>query len=85
MSDGVEFPAKPKCQFRGVSCAALRFPDGYPYCSQAKDERPELRPGMGAQVRGLDPICDLPAIGGLMSRADGVLRAVLTDRAILPE
>ena len=65
MSDGAAFPAKRKCQFGGASCGALRFPDGYPYCSQAKDERPELRPGMGTQVRGLDPICDLPAIGGL--------------------
>lgn len=65
MSDGMEFPAKPKCEFRGEACLSLRFPDGYPYCSILPDERPQLRPGMGAQVRGLEPICELPAIGGL--------------------
>lgn len=29
MSDGVDFPAKRKCQFDGASCAALRFLDGF--------------------------------------------------------
>ena len=57
MSDGVDFPATPKCEFRGETCVSLRFPDGYPYCSAMPDERPALRPGMGQQVRGLDPIC----------------------------
>ena len=60
LTDGIEFPQKELCCWRGWRCKHLIYQDEYPYCKYLPDERPELRKGCGTHVAGMDPKCGLP-------------------------